>query len=135
MKNDAVNHPKHYTSGGIECIDAIKASMTAEEFKGYLKGCALKYMWRYRLKGKPVEDLEKAMWYIDLLHKELNPQKKPLHEDEPCVHLKSPELCSRCFYQGCSKACDICEISSDGHCLCLYVFQNTPCPFFKEGAE
>ena len=65
---DAVNHPKHYTNGGIECIDAIQASMTAEEFEGYLKGNAIKYLWRYRLKGKPSEDLEKAMWYLNRLH-------------------------------------------------------------------
>lgn len=135
MKNDAVNHPKHYTNGGIECIDAIRASMTPENFEGYLKGNAIKYLWRYHLKGKPIEDLEKAMWYINLLHKELSSQKKPPKEDEPCVHIKGPELCGRCLYQGCSKACETCEISSDGLCLCLYVFQNTPCPFFKEDTE
>lgn len=64
---DQVNHPSHYTTGSIECIDAIKASMTTEEFRGMLKGNALKYLWRYRLKGKPVQDLEKAMWYLSRL--------------------------------------------------------------------
>ena len=64
--NDVVNHPAHYTQGGIECIEAIKASMTEEEFRGYLKGCQMKYMWRYRLKGG-VEDLKKARWYLDRL--------------------------------------------------------------------
>ena len=65
--DDLVNHPTHYTSGGVECIDAIRASMTPEEFKGFLKGNAMKYLWRYRLKGKPAQDLEKANWYLSRL--------------------------------------------------------------------
>lgn len=68
--SDNVNHPEHYTQGGIECIDAIKASMTREEFVGYLKGNCLKYLWRYRNKGKVQEDLKKAQWYLDKLVKE-----------------------------------------------------------------
>lgn len=67
MEHDAVNHPDHYTNGGIECIDAIKASMSDEEFRGYLKGNVIKYLWRYRLKSNPREDLEKAMWYLSKL--------------------------------------------------------------------
>jgi hypothetical protein len=65
--NDPVNLPNHYTDGGIECIDAIQASMTPDEFRGMLKGNAMKYLWRYRLKGKPVQDLEKAAWYLHKL--------------------------------------------------------------------
>lgn len=64
--DDSVNHPSHYTQGGIECIEAIKASMTASEFRGYLKGNAMKYMWRYQLKNG-VEDLRKAQWYLNRL--------------------------------------------------------------------
>jgi len=67
---DQVNHPKHYTNGSIECIDAIKASMTDIEFSGYLKGNILKYLWRYRLKSNPSEDLLKANWYLTRLIKE-----------------------------------------------------------------
>jgi len=51
MENDNVNHPIHYTSGGIECLDAIKASMSEEAFKGSLKGNCLKYLWKYEQKG------------------------------------------------------------------------------------
>lgn len=61
---DMVNHPPHYTQGEIECIDAIEASMTPEEFAGYLKGTVIKYMWRYRQKWDPVQDLEKAGFYL-----------------------------------------------------------------------
>ena len=69
---EAVNHPPHYTKGGIECIEAIKASMTKEAYKGYLKGNVLKYIWRYEDKGKSVEDLKKAQVYIGFLLKEVD---------------------------------------------------------------
>ena len=64
--NDAVQHPSHYTQGGIECIDAIKASMTADGFCDYCKGNISKYIWRWRDKGG-VEDLRKASVYLDWL--------------------------------------------------------------------
>lgn len=71
--DDPVNHPSHYTRGGIECIDAIKASMSPEAFRGFLQGNAMKYIWRYDAKGKPVEDLDKAMWYLTRLRNEIKP--------------------------------------------------------------
>tara|TARA_R110000868_G_scaffold155131_1_gene381565 strand:+ start:298 stop:576 length:279 start_codon:yes stop_codon:yes gene_type:complete len=64
---DVVNSPSHYKSGGIEAIEGIEASMGPEAFVGYLKGNVMKYMWRYERKGKPVEDLKKARWYLDRL--------------------------------------------------------------------
>jgi len=71
VDNDPVNNPSHYTSGSIECIDALKASMPFSEFKGFLKGNVIKYLWRYHLKAKPIEDLKKARWYLDKLISEL----------------------------------------------------------------
>jgi hypothetical protein len=65
-KRDAVHHPAHYCKGGIECIDAIKASMTPEAYKGYLKGNCLKYLWRYEAKGG-AESLRKAGVYLNWL--------------------------------------------------------------------
>ena len=62
-KSDNVDHPSHYTQGGIECIDAIRAALTPEEFRGMCKGNALKYIWRERHKGG-IEDLKKARWYL-----------------------------------------------------------------------
>lgn len=61
---DMVNQPPHYTAGEIECIDAIAAALTPEEFRGYCKGNALKYIWREKHKGGD-EDLKKATWYMD----------------------------------------------------------------------
>lgn len=70
---DVVNAPEHYNSGEIECIDAMKAMLTKEEFIGYLRGNVFKYQWRYKYKGKPIQDLRKARWYSDkLLSEELD---------------------------------------------------------------
>jgi hypothetical protein len=69
---DVVNKPQHYNTGNIECIEAIQESMSAEAYKGYLKGNCLKYLWRYDYKGKPSEDLEKAGWYLNRLIKEVS---------------------------------------------------------------
>ena len=64
---DPVNAPPHYNTGNIECIDAIEESMSSVAFKGYLKGNCMKYLWRYDYKGKQVEDLQKAGWYLNKL--------------------------------------------------------------------
>lgn len=68
MKNDNVNSHAHYRQGGIECIEAIKASMSEEGFRDYLKGNVI---WRYKHKGKAIEDIEKALWYLNRLKDEL----------------------------------------------------------------
>ena len=78
-KNDNVNHPSHYTQGGIECIDAIKASMTFHEFFGYLKGNVIKYLWRYRMKGRAKEDLQKAKWYLNRLEEEYSKMEEMMN--------------------------------------------------------
>lgn len=56
--DDSVNHPKHYTQRNIECIDV------AETFNFNL-GNAMKYIWRCEDKGKKIEDLQKAVWYLN----------------------------------------------------------------------
>jgi GT2 family glycosyltransferase len=66
-EEDMVGAPKHYNTGNIECIDAIEESMSSVAFKGYLKGNCMKYLWRYDYKGKQVEDLQKAGWYLQKL--------------------------------------------------------------------
>jgi hypothetical protein len=64
-----VNSPDHYTAeGSIECIEAIEAQLTPEEFRGFLKGNVAKYVWRERHKNGR-EDLRKAQWYINHLVK------------------------------------------------------------------
>lgn len=57
---NAVNHPNHYNTGKIEVIDAI------EDWRlGFNLGNAVKYIARAEHKGKPLEDLQKARWYLD----------------------------------------------------------------------
>ena len=65
---DSVNHPEHYNKhpAGIECIDVI-------EWFTFNIGSAMKYLWRYAFKGSMIEDLEKAIWYIQ---KEIERLKK-----------------------------------------------------------
>ena len=57
---DSVNHPKHYTAhpSGVECIQIT-------EHMGFCLGNAMKYIWRADLKADAVEDLRKAVWYIE----------------------------------------------------------------------
>jgi hypothetical protein len=54
---DVVNHPKHYTSHGVECIEFT-------EHMNFCLGNAFKYVFRAKDKGKEEEDLRKALWYI-----------------------------------------------------------------------
>ena len=68
---DLVNKPPHYGDGKIECIDYMKDNMDTMMFMGYLEGNCKKYLHRYRYKGKPVEDLKKARWYLDRLIQEM----------------------------------------------------------------
>lgn len=67
---DLVNHPPHYTQGGIECIDALKAALGDEGFRAYCRGAAIKYLWRGPHKGSETQDYEKARWYLNRLIEE-----------------------------------------------------------------
>lgn len=64
-KKNNIN-PDHYKQGGIECIDYLRAKLTEEELRGFLKGNAIKYLSRAELKGG-AEDYKKAAWYTNML--------------------------------------------------------------------
>lgn len=68
---DLINQPPHYTAGGIECIDYLAAKLTPEEFRGYLRGNALKYLSRLGRKDEATDDAAKAAWYVDRLERAL----------------------------------------------------------------
>ena len=70
VKNDNVNHPKHYLKGGLECIQVIEAQLTPQQYEGYLYGNVLKYMWRWPDKNG-LEDLRKAKHYLEWLIEEV----------------------------------------------------------------
>ena len=63
--NDAVQHPKHYTQGGVECIEIV-GNMNM------CLGAAVKYLWRYQDKENPLQDLNKALWYINYYLENIN---------------------------------------------------------------
>ena len=71
VKNDPVNHPPHYLQGGLDCLDVLESMLTAEEFKGYCKGNAVKYIWREDHKGANIQDLKKAVFYLNRIIKKL----------------------------------------------------------------
>lgn len=72
VTNDMVNHPSHYTQGGIECIDAIKAATVGKTgIEAVCVANVVKYLWRYEEKNG-LEDVKKARWYLERLINELS---------------------------------------------------------------
>lgn len=74
---DVINKPSHYTQGSIEPIDFITANGMS-----FLAGNVVKYVTRYRFKGTPLQDLEKAAFYLNRLIKEEKMRK--FQEDMEC---------------------------------------------------
>ena len=80
--SDNVNHPAHYTAGGIECIDAIEAA--TEGLTGIMAVCAgnaIKYIWRFSRKNG-IEDIDKAIWYLNRLKETLGKHSPQRTEHE-----------------------------------------------------
>lgn len=73
--SDPVNHPAHYRTGRIEVIDFLR-----DQGFCYLAGNVVKYVARYRHKGKPLEDLKKARWYLQRLIDELEKEAGVMDE-------------------------------------------------------
>lgn len=123
MKEEMVNHPKHYNSGKYEVIDVI------EDWKlGFNLGNAVKYIARCEHKGKKSEDLDKALWY---LQREIGKKKSTpnyIHEksddnpfEPPCdgqVDLSKPLYeefdCVKCVYH--DDLYDACYTCDDSAC-------------------
>ncbi|MCJ7828413.1 MAG: DUF3310 domain-containing protein [Dehalococcoidia bacterium] len=71
----------HYNRGQIQPIDFIESSFTSDEYRGYLKGQVIKYISRYRYKGMPISDLDKALVYLNWLLEFEEP--RPTSETQP----------------------------------------------------
>ncbi len=67
---DVVNHPPHYTTGQIECLDYI-----LDQQLNYCAGQVVKYVTRYRYKGQPVQDLQKAHFYLKRLLRDVQAEE------------------------------------------------------------
>ena len=78
--NDPVNNPAHYTNhpSGIECIQVT-------EHMNFNRGNAVKYIWRCGDKGKPEEDLRKAIWYLEreIARLQVQPRQHTAHPPTP----------------------------------------------------
>ena len=82
-RKDEVNHPQHYASGKIECLDAMEAMANQSiEMKIKLKGhdyylwqVIFKYLWRFPYKKDPLTDIEKLLFYLKKLKNSLETQK------------------------------------------------------------
>lgn len=71
VTNDDINHPSHYTQGGIECIDAITAATVDKTgIEAVCVANVVKYLWRYEEKNG-LEDVKKARWYLERLINEM----------------------------------------------------------------
>lgn len=69
-----VDHPDHYTVGGVEVIEIQKAKLSPEGFRGYLLGCVIKYVLRAGHKSdEELTDYRKAQWYLARLIREMEP--------------------------------------------------------------
>ena len=75
-EHDPVNNPPHYNMGEIECIDYIKQVLGVDGFIAYCHGNMIKYQHRYRYKNKPVEDMDKARWYLEKMIEALREKHK-----------------------------------------------------------
>ena len=64
---DVVKRPSHYNRGSVECIDAIKAQLTPDEWRGYLRGQIAKYNWRLGAKDDPQREAGKLLFYARML--------------------------------------------------------------------
>lgn len=69
--NDLINSPQHYTAGGIETIDFMKAKASRDEYLGYLRLTVLKYLSRGPYKRNDLEDYKKARWFLNKLIEEI----------------------------------------------------------------
>ena len=94
---DLVNNPPHYCQGKIECLDAIESMNGINGFMEYLRGNIVKYLWRAKSKGNPLQDLKKAQFYLNRMVVSLeeatkaaftapvNPEPTPVREPRKAV--------------------------------------------------
>tara|TARA_R110002033_G_scaffold24078_2_gene56507 strand:- start:1470 stop:1766 length:297 start_codon:yes stop_codon:yes gene_type:complete len=90
VKEDMVNKPPHYQEGGIETIDVIEAKLGGAEsdhLRGYYLGNSIKYLTRAMYKGKFLEDIKKARYYLDKLIQCYGEKRHGKEEEEEDSHI------------------------------------------------
>ena len=74
---DPVNKPLHYAlEGGLECIDYMRQVLGLDGFIEYCHGNVIKYQHRYKYKNKPIQDMEKAQYYLNKMIEALKEKHK-----------------------------------------------------------
>jgi hypothetical protein len=96
--SDIVSSPPHYTAGGMEAYEVMKAKLTHEEWVGYLKGSALKYILRANFKDEHDTDINKAAWFVDKLKEAVNDNRREDNGTEQ-VHDVVPEVRTQEAYE------------------------------------
>lgn len=83
VAHDPVNHPSHYTSGKFEVIDIIQDQLGLEGMGNFCLGNAIKYICRAgkKDKAKTIQDLEKAVWYLNHYIDEVKASKSEVGEN------------------------------------------------------
>ena len=78
LTSEMVNNPRHYQSNnGVECIDAINAATEGlTGIEAFDTGSAIKYLWRWKKKENPVQDIKKAIWYLNNLIENIEESNK-----------------------------------------------------------
>lgn len=89
---DRVSAPPHYRQGGIECVAAVKAAMTPEEYVGWLKGNTFKYLWRMNHKGTKAQDAAKAAWYLARLNEAMAEEQRLWQEVQAAADTATAKL-------------------------------------------
>lgn len=83
--SDNINHPSHYETAGIECIEAMEITQGREAVKSFCLCNAYRYLWRHKNKNG-LEDLKKARWYLD---RYITMQT----EDDKAIRAEIKEIC------------------------------------------
>lgn len=122
---DNVNHPAHYTQGGVECIDALAAATTnLQGLEAVCTANAIKYLWRWKGKNG-IEDLKKAKWYIDKLLNKMGGNKdvdfyvSTWHKDK-----KMPKDCHIIAKFNHIATPVLCHVDKDGNISITYDWDN-----------
>ena len=109
--SDNVNHPQHYTQGGIECIDALKAATVGKTgIEAVCVANVIKYLFRYENKNG-LEDVRKAQWYINRLIQELE-EKESFTSNFDDVYVGDCMDCANCDMDEDSEPCVRCKYTA-----------------------
>lgn len=107
--NDNVQHPAHYTQGGIECIEALKAATIGKTgIEAVCVANAIKYLWRFEKKNG-LEDVKKAQFYINRLIQELEEKKKNNISHDPDADVGNCNDCAHFNMSECIEPCCNCK--------------------------